>query len=809
MQTPARSSDDLTNITFVGSYLPRRCGIATFSADLADAVAEVDAGLEIRSVAMNDRPEGYRYPPRVWFEINRNRLGEYRLAAEFLNMSHVDVVSLQHEFGLFGGEAGSHVLEMIRRLRMPVVATLHTVLQKPNDDQLEVTRCLAEECGRLVVMAERAYEFLTDIYNIPKEKITLIHHGIPDVPFVDPNYYKDQFGVEGRKVILTFGLLSPGKGIEHMIAAMPRIAKAHPDVMYFVLGATHPGVIEHSGEDYRLGLQRQARELGVAENVRFINKFVEHQELVEYLGAADIYVTPYLNEAQITSGTLSYAVGTGKAVVSTPYWHAQELLADDRGRLTPFGDDKALADAVIDLFTNEVERHAMRKRAYQFTRQMRWRQVAQQYLAVFHQVRQEFMANPKPVITDGSNLALASASSAVYGTGELAEVKLDHLMTLTDDVGILNAASATIPTRDAGYTIDDNAMALFAVLLAHDHTDFSANVEIERLIARYLAFMDHAFDNATGRFRAHMHYDRRWSATKTPEDAHGRAVWALGEAVARCHRRGPMSLAAKLFHKALPACEKLEHPHARAFALIGIHAYLRRFSGDSSARRVREHMAQTLYDQFRGNCKDDWPWMIDTLTYSNARFPHALLLSGRWMFRNEMIELALHSLEWLHHMQTSPNGCFAPIGTEGWFPRGGNRARFDQRPAEAAATIDACLEAFRVTRDRKWLDRAHHCYDWFLGDNDLHVPLYDPTTGGCHDALQPHGVSESQSAEATCAHLLSLLSLHDLAMDEKQARAAEREKKLLAEISAGGSAAKSRTPPPTPPAKPSAPISST
>jgi len=776
MQSPHRPAEKLTTLTLVGSYPPRRCGIATFSADLAEAVADADPTLDVRSVAMNDRPEGYRYPSRVWFEINRNRLGEYRLAADFLNMSHVDMVSVQHEFGLFGGDAGAHLLEFVRRLRMPVVATLHTVLKTPNDDQLQVTRRLADECGKLVVMADRAYDFLVDVYGIERGKIALIPHGIPDVPFVDPNYYKDQFGVEGKKVILTFGLLSPGKGIEHMVNALPRIVQHHPDVVYLLLGATHPGILAESGEDYRLSLQRRARELGVEPHVKFINKFVELDELVEYLGAADVYVTPYLNEAQITSGTLAYAVGAGKAVVSTPYWHAQELLAEDRGRLVPFKNPDALADAIVGLFTNETERHAMRKRAYTYTRRTRWQDVAQQYLDVFREVREEAARNPRPVIDTHVK------RNADDHASELAEVKLDHLLNLTDDVGILNAATATVPHRHAGYTTDDNAMALSAMLLAHDHTDFAASTDIERLIGRYLAFLDHAFHEHTGRFRAHLTYARQWSSDDCPEDTHGRAVWALGEAVARCHRRGPMALATRLLQRALPACEKLEHPHARAFALIGIHAYLRRFSGDSSARRIREHLAQALFAQFQANRKDDWPWMIDTLTYANARFPHALLLSGRWMFNNDMIQLALESLEWLYGVQTGPHGAFAPVGTDGWFPRGGEKARFDQRPAEAAATIDACLEAFRVTRDDQWLARAHHCYNWFLGDNDLRVSLYDQTTGGCHDALQPTGLSQNQSAEATCAHLLSLLSLHDLTFDEKQARATEREKQRLAEM---------------------------
>ncbi|MEZ6193944.1 MAG: glycosyltransferase family 4 protein, partial [Phycisphaerales bacterium] len=451
-----------------------------------------------------------------------------------------------------------YILDLLRRLRMPIVATLHTVLKDPNDDQREITRQLGEVCDRFVVMAERAYEFLTGIYDIPEHKIKLIPHGIPDVPFVDPNFYKDHFGVEGKKVILTFGLLSPNKGIENMIEALPRIVDRHPDAVYIVLGATHPGVIEHSGEDYRLGLKRRAAELGVTDHVEFVNKFVELDELVEFLGAADVYVTPYLNEAQITSGTLAYALGTGKATVSTPYWHAQELLAEGRGKLVPFADSKSLAAAVNHLFDHETERHAIRKRAYQYTRPMRWHDVAGQYLNLFAEVREERNRNPKPVEQPARKLLEAPH--------DLTEIKLDHLLTLTDDVGILHHAKSTIPDRHHGYTTEDNARALVAVLMAQDHLDFAAGGKVEPLQTTYLSFLEHAFDPETERFRTTMGYDRNWRAGELSDDVHAQAVLALGEAVARCQSRGPMTLAADLFHRALPACETFECPFAWSHA---------------------------------------------------------------------------------------------------------------------------------------------------------------------------------------------------------------------------------------------------
>jgi len=741
------------SVALVGTYVPRRCGIATFTSDLAEAISGVEPNMHVQAVAMNDRPEGYRYPPRVWFEINQNRLGEYRLAADFLNLSAVDVCCIQHEYGIFGGPDGAAILDFISRLRMPAVATLHTVLREPSQGQRETLIELSKRCDRLVVMAERAFEFLTEIYGVSPEKIALIPHGIPDVPFVDPNFYKDQFGVEGKKVILTFGLIGPSKGLEHMIEALPRIVEQHPDVVYMIVGATHPGVLAHSGEDYRLGLKQRARELGVDQHIEWFNKFVELEELVEFLGSADVYVTPYQNEAQITSGTLAYALGTGKATVSTPYWYAQEMLADDRGKLVPFDNTEALSDSIIELLSQETLRHATRKRAYTYTRQMRWQDVGQQYLDLFAQVREDRNRHPRP------NAAIAGKST--QRRAELPEVKLDQIRRLTDDTGLLRAARATIPHRAEGYTTDDNARALIVTLKAQDHQRLESAQTMVALASGYMSFLDDAFLPETGRFRNQLGYDRQWKDHIGSEDAHGRSIWALGEAVARADDRGMMLHAASLFHQALPACETLQFHHGMAFSLIGIHAYLRRFSGDSHARRVRETLAHRLYEDFSRQEDPDWPWPLNELTYASAVLPHALLMSGRWMFHDGMIQAALRSLDWLAQVQSAPRGYFAPVGTEGWMPRSAAKARFNQLPLEAAVMLDASLEAYRVTEDKHWLERAERCVNWFLGDNDLRLPLYDPATGGCHDALMPQGVSENQSAEATLAWLLSLLAMYD------------------------------------------------
>ena len=785
-------------ITVLGSYPPRRCGIATFSRDLAEALASrVHHGGErsdrVQAIAMNDRPEGYRYGPRVAFEVNEKRLAEYRLAADFLNMGPGGVLSVQHEYGIYGGDHGAHVLELLRRLRMPAVATLHTVLKDPSERQKEVLTELAQLCDKVVVMADRAYEFLTDIYKVPREKIALIPHGIHEVPFVDPAFYKDQFGVEGRKVILTFGLLSPGKGLEAMIDALPAVVQKHPDVTYVVLGATHPGILAQSGEDYRIGLQSQAKKLGVDKHVKWFNKFVETDELMEFLGCADLYVTPYLNEAQITSGTLAYALGAGKATVSTPYWHAQELLADGRGELVPFADPAALSGAINRLFGDDTRRHAVRKAAYTYTRPMTWSRVADQYLEVCREVEAERRHHPRPLAGGGAALHRVAVEPARTDHDDLTPVKLDHLRRLTDSAGVLVHAHHSVPDRRGGYRLEDNARALVAVLTAQDHVEASGRFDerLDELAGAYLSFLDHAFDPGTGRFAEAMSYDRSWRlrdssdprdvGRATSEDAHGKAIQALGECVARSQQPGHQALAAQLFHGALGVCGDFEHPHGWAYALIGVHAYLRRFGGDTHARQLREELAHRLFGAFVTNGTPEWPWPNDQLTYTAARLPHALMMSGRWMFDNAMIEQALHSLDWLNGVQTGDDGRFAPIGTEGWYPRGGSKARFHQLPMEASGAIDANLEAHRITRDGKYLERAERCLQWFQGDNDLRQPLYDPTTGGCCDRLLPGGVDPNQGADATLSWLLALLAMHEAALPEAGAGNASASEPRLVE----------------------------
>jgi glycosyltransferase involved in cell wall biosynthesis len=739
----------LRSIALIGSYVPRRCGIATFTADLASGLSAATSGLHVEVVAMNDDPAGYDYPSEVEFEIGQNELADYRVAADHLNAGRIDVVSVQHEYGIFGGSDGAHIIKLIGQLRMPVVTTLHTVLSRPTPGQKKVVNELATLSDRLIVMSDKAREFLSDVYQVDERRVLVVPHGIPDVSFVDPNYYKDQFAVEGKKTILTFGLLAPNKGIENVIRALHEIVARHPDVVYIVLGATHPHVKRASGEAYRMSLQQLARDLGVDDRVVFHDRYVDRQTLCEFLGAADLYVTPYLNEEQIVSGTLAYAMGAGKAIVSTPYFYATEMLSEGRGVVVPFADSAALARALIELLDDETTRHAIRKRAYTFSRSAVWNEVGRRYLDIFAGVRWERQHRPR------RQLSIAARQRATA----LPDIDLRHLRRLTDSTGVLQHAKFHIPDREHGYCTDDNARALIVAISASQH--LTATDDLEELAVTYLGFLRHAYNPLFKTFRNFMGYDRRWLEERGSPDSHGRAVWALGVAATELGHETMRSFAAGLFHEALPALDDTRDLRAAAFALVGLTTYLGRFGGDTAVKRPRALLAELLLNAFEQANDPSWPWPESSLTYANARLPHALLEAGAQLENRPMIEHGLRSLAWLMDLQTI-DGRFSPIGNQGFYEKGGRRARFDQQPIEADASIAACSTAYRVTGDRKWLDRAWLAFRWFLGSNDVGQGLYDHGTGGCRDGLHATRVNDNEGAESTLAWLHALLQMHAL-----------------------------------------------
>ncbi|MCG6912450.1 glycosyltransferase family 4 protein [bacterium BMS3Abin03] len=740
------TNSTLNRIAFIGNYLPRQCGIAAFTTDLCEAIALQYSETSCIALPINDVATGYAYPPRVRFELTEKDIDSYLRASDFLNINNVDLVCLQFEYGIFGGRAGSHILALLRGLRMPIVTTLHTILKNPDPDQRRVLEEVAALSDRLIVMSERGSEFLHDVYNVSLEKVDMIPHGIPDVPFVDPSFNKDLFGVEGKIVLLSFGLLSPNKGIETVISALPKIIASYPDIVYIVVGATHPHIIQQDGESYRLSLQWLAQQKGVESNVIFYNRFVSLNALVEFISAADIYITPYLNEAQITSGTLAYTLGAGKAIISTPYWYAQEILSDGRGVLVPFHDPETLAEQVINLLDNEAQRHAMRKRAYIFGRAMIWSEVAQRYMESFERARLERRHYIPPGFI---------AKALDKSTGELPPLKLDHLQNMTDETGIFQHALFTVPNYSHGYTTDDNARALLVSILL-DELGSSENLG---LASRYLAFLGFAFNDQTKRFRNFMNYQRNWLEESGSDDSHGRALLALGTVLNHSNAPALNSMAGWLFEQTLPAILLTTSPRAWAFALIGIYEYSQKYAGDRRANTVQDELAGRLLTLYQNNSSEEWRWYEKTLSYCNAALPHALLTCGKSIPNRDMTDAGLESLKWLSDLQHSREGHFVPIGSKGFYPKGGERTRFDQQPVEAQAMVSACLEAYRITGDKLWEKESRCAFEWFLGYNDLNLPIYDPTTGGCRDGLHPDRANENQGAESTLAFLQSLLEL--------------------------------------------------
>ena len=751
-----------SRIAVIGNYLPRQCGIATFTTDLCAAISAEYGTARLLALPVNDTEQGYDYPARVRWSLAQDDVTSYQEAAEFLNFNNIDMVCLQHEYGIFGGPAGSHILHLLRGLKMPVVTTLHTVLREPDPNQLMVMEEIAELSDRLIVMSQLSSQFLQEIFKVPGSKIDMVPHGVPDLPFLDPNFYKDRFGVEGKAVLLTFGLLSPNKGIENVIQALPQILSKHNNVAYIVAGATHPHILRREGDKYRASLQALAKEVGVESQVIFHDRFVSPEEMAEFIGAADIYITPYRYEEQVVSGTLAYALGAGKAIISTPYWHAIELLDDRRGALVPFQNPDAIAQKTIELLNTPAIRHSMRKRAYLFARDMVWKRVAQGYMESFSRIRSDRMECPRVQF---------SASNTPKSLNQLPALKLTHVNALTDDTGMLQHAIFTIPNRAEGYTTDDNARALiFTVLLAQLGTEQSTKTESANpdWPFRYMSFLEHGFNPANGRFRNFLAYDRRWNEAAGSEDCHGRALWSLGTVLGRSEDQGLRSAAERLFEFSLPAALEFSSPRAWAYTLLGIQEYLNSYPGDRDAQKVRSVLSQRLLEMYESIRSPDWKWFENVLAYGNARLPQALLLVGASCADDRMISAGLEALDWLSETQRCETSRhFVPIGSQGFYRQGGEKARFDQQPIEAAGAVSACLQAYRATGDSHWRREAWSAFNWFLGDNDLQVPLYNAVTGGCRDGLHPDRPNENQGAESTLSFLMALLEMRSLQQSER------------------------------------------
>jgi glycosyltransferase involved in cell wall biosynthesis len=737
------ATDAKKRVVFITSFPPRRCGIATFTNDLIKSTAAAADG-EFEPLVVTMRADNsLRYNDPVKFEIRQNVRSDYISAADYINFSHVDVVSVQHEFGLFGGEAGSYLSLLLRPLNAPIITTVHTVLNEPKPDYYRAMVDVCDCSNRIITMNERGITMLQDIYGILPDRIHLIPHGIPDLPFVDNNDCKGRFGLEARRTILTFGLIGKNKGIEVMLRATPKIIAAEPVVIYVVLGMTHPSVLRHEGESYRFSLQKLVRDLNLQNHVIFHNRFVDDEELHNFLCAADIYVTPYLSREQLTSGTLAFAVGTGKAVVSTPYWAAEELLADGRGKLVPFGDSAALAQEIIGILQDETLFYWLRREAYEYGRSRTWPRIGQSYWELFQETHL-----PIPIVGTGTLTVVESLSHI-----EVPEPALDHLVRLTDDTGLLQHAKFTVAYRAHGYATDDNARGTIA--LAGYFAQYP-DPQALRPLDTYLSFIMHA-QNLDGTFRNFLGFDRRWDTDEPAHDGLGRTLWALGAIMANPPAPAYLSVVKDYFDRSVGHVQG-QAPRGMAYSILGMCDYLRQFPGASDIKRELDLAADSLIGQYRESRCPDWDWFEDILTYDNAVLPHALLAAGLTLNNSTYAEVALRTAEFLLE-NTFDGDHFSFIGCRGWYERGKTRAVFDQQPIDAAATVLMLRAAYDVTRDDKFLSLQRTAFDWFLGTNDLRAPLYDFRTKGCADGLMASGVNGNQGAESMVSFLLSLLSV--------------------------------------------------
>ena len=730
-------------VAFISTYPPRKCGIATFTSDLIRSTKAAAKGqFEPLVVAMRSDND-LKYNDPVKFEIRQDVKSDYICAADYINFSHVDLVSVQHEFGLFGGDSGSYLGLLLNRLKTPIITTLHTILDKPEPDTYKSLVDVCNASYKIITMNERGLEMLNDIYGISGKKVELISHGIPDLPFVDSNYYKHKFGLESRKTILTFGLINRNKGIELMLKAMPKIIKADPSVVYIVLGMTHPSVLKHEGESYRFSLQQIVKELGLQDHVIFHNRFVNDEELHNFLCATDIYVTPYLNKEQLTSGTLSFAVGTGKAVVSTPYWAAMELLSDGRGKLVRFDDWTQISDAIIEILQKESLFYSLRRRAYEYGRSRTWPKIGQVYWKLFN-------AKCVPVyITARKPLSATETISSI----EVPEPSLDYLKKLTDSTGLFQHAKLTIPNRDHGYTTDDNARAVIAMA---DYYSQYPEPEALKLFDIYLSFILHSQNN-DGTLKNFMNFDRSWRKNEPASDALGRVLWAFGTVMAKPPSTSYLSIIKDSFDKSVQHVKR-QYPRGTAYSIFGMSDYLKQFPGASDIKRQLEMSADELVMQYEENSTSDWQWFEDILTYDNAVLPQALFVAGMTLDSEKYLETAKKTCEFL--LGNTFNGeHFSFVGCNGWYERGQKKATFDQQPIEAVSMVMMLRAAYDATHDGRYLSLQRKAFDWFLGANDMYIPLYNFRNKGCYDGLTQDGVNLNQGAESILSFLLSLLSI--------------------------------------------------
>lgn len=754
-------------IAYISTYPPRECGLATFNCNLIKAInANFDQPILETSmvIAMNNSDDvaEYDYPKEVKFIIRQNNQDDYIAAANFINESDVDACILQHEFGIYGGESGIYVLPFINQIEKPIISILHTILNTPTYLQKSIIKEIAKRSSKIVVMSNKAVGFLEDIYQIAKEKIQVIEHGVPDLEAPTVNPIKSLPELKDKKILLTFGLISRNKGLETVVKALPKIVLHHPNAVYVVLGNTHPGVVKDSGEEYRDYLKQLAADLNVSDHLIFMNKFVKEEELIDYLTAADIYVTPYFNEAQITSGTLSYAVGAGAAVVSTPYWHAQELLDNNRGRLFNFKDDLGLAEIVNQLLDNPEKLKALKRNAYEYGLQIRWPKIGKLFIDVV-----QTAANN----SDSSGKFLKQ----IIDKSLIPEFDLAYVKRLTDDTGIFQHAKYGIPNRKEGYCIDDNSRALIMALMSYQE---NKNPEALNLLPIYMSYI-HDLQLENGNFRNFTSFSRQFLDEEGSDDSFGRTVWALGYLIHTAPNRSYAEFGYELFFKSVQHFKNLQHLRGICNTITGISYYLKTHPYDERILSELRSLTDKLVKSYQQTKGDNWHWFEDHLTYDNAIFPLALFHSAEITGDEEVMKIAHESLNYLEKITFSLS-TVNPVGNNGWHIRGNEvTPMYDQQAIEIMAMVLMYHQAYVVTRESEYMKKMFTSYMWFLGENSLRIPLYDSETKGCADGLQSGGVNRNQGAESTLAYLISHLTVLKALKHQNQLNGLKKEAVLV------------------------------
>lgn len=731
-------------IAYIGTYPPRECGIATFTRDLFGAMikgGENDHnGHEGMIIAMDDQEESYDYPEEVKLIIQQEQQGDYLEAARFINLSGADVCILEHEFGIYGGQSGVYILPLLHRLEIPLIVTLHTVLKTPSYNEKAILTEICKMAARVVVMSHKAIEFLTGIYNIPPGKIELLEHGVPDLQF-NHDLVKKEFKLEAKKVLLTFGFISRNKGIETVIKALPAIVAKYPETVYIVLGKTHPAVLRHSGEEYRVFLLRLVKSLQLEKHVLFLNEFINEKELFKYLHASDIYITPYLNEAQITSGTLSYATGVGSAVISTPYWHATELLAEGRGRLFNFNDFEELSVILLDLLNNPAKLQELRNKAQAYGKEVTWPKIGIRYNRLASTLMQQ-------------QLEQVPKKETVLDPLIMPPFSLEHVKRMTDDTGIIQHAKYGIPNLKEGYCLDDNARALLMALMAYKQKKHPLALELSPIYLSYIHYMQ----NEDGTFRNFLSFSRQFLDEVGSEDSFGRAIWSLGYLLGNAPNDAYYQSGKEIFFDAAPNFEKLRSIRSIANTMIGISYYLKSNPFDEGMIERLRSMAYKLVHQYQGHRKENWHWFEEVLAYDNAMLPLSLLHASGILNDEVITNTAIESMEFLSDL-TLKNGYLSVVGNEKWYLKDGTQSMFAQQPLDALAMVLMFHQAFYVTKNKSYLNKLYTSFLWFLGENDLRMSLYDFETKGCCDGLESYGVNRNQGAESTLAYLISNLTV--------------------------------------------------